>query len=121
MSLRNTFPKEVRLSHSPTIREVFEQGVYQSLGPIGVKYKMVEAESSLFSISVKKKVGIAPCRNRIKRLLREAIRKERLRLNCPYDICFFITSPPKSPLDSSYVLCLVRQFFENLKIGRAHV
>jgi hypothetical protein len=46
--------------------------------------------------------------------LREAIRKERLRLNCAYDICFFITSPPKSPMDSSYVLCLVRQFFKNL-------
>ena len=114
MSIKETYPKTIRLHHSQMIREVFEQGIYQSLGPIGVKYKIIEAECSLFAISVKKKVGSAPCRNRIKRLLKEAIRKERLRLNCAYNICFFITSPPKSPLDSSYVLCLVRQFFKNL-------
>ena len=114
MSIKETYPKTIRLHHCQTIRGVFEQGIYQSLGPIGVKYKIAEAESSRFAVSVKKKVGSAPCRNRIKRLMREAIRKERLRLNCAYDICFFITSPPESPLDSSYVLCLVRQFFKNL-------
>ena len=90
------------------------QGIYQSLGPIGVKYKIAEAECSRFAVSVKKKVGSAPCRNRIKRLLREAIRKERLRLNCPYDICFFITNPPKRNLESAYVLRQVRRLFNNL-------
>ena len=114
MSLRNTFPKEVRLSHSPTIREVFEQGVYQSLGPIGVKYKMVEAETSLFSISVKKKVGHAPCRNQIKRFIREAVRQERSHLKNVYNICFFVANSPKRNLESAYVLRQVRRFFNDL-------
>ena len=112
--MRRTFPKVVRLHHSRTIREVFEKGVFQSLGPIGVKYRIAEAESSRFAVSVKKKVGSAPCRNRIKRLLREAIRQERSLLNCEYDICFFVASPPKHPLNSSYVLRQVRRFFNNL-------
>ena len=114
MSMLRTFPKAVRLHHSRTIREVFEKGVYLSLGPIGVKYKMTEAESSRFAVSVKKKAGSATCRNRIKRLLREAIRQERSLLNYAYDICFFVASPPKHPLDSSYVLRQVRRFFNNL-------
>ena len=114
MSMRRTFPKSVRLHHSRTIRELFENGVYQSLGPISVKYKMAEVELSRFAVSVKKNVGSAPRRNRIKRLLREAIRRERSLLNYAYDICFFITSPPKRPLDSSYVLRQVRRFFNNL-------
>ena len=116
MSIKKTFPKTVRLHHSQTIREVFEQGIYKSLGPINVKYKIVETECSRFAVSVKKKVGSAPCRNRIKRLLREAIRKEKSRLKCEYDIYFFVTTPPKNPLDSSIVLCLVRQFFNNLNM-----
>ena len=112
--MRKTFPKAVRLHHSRTIREVFEKGAYLSLGPIGVKYKIVKAESSRFAGSVKKKAGSATCRNRIKRLLREVIRKERSLLNYAYDICFFVASPPKHPLDSSYVLRQVRRFFNNL-------
>lgn len=114
MSLQNTFPKAVRLHNSRAIREVFEQGAYQSLGPIGVKYKMAEAQSSRFSISVKKKVGNAPCRNQIKRLIREAVRQERAQLNYVFDICFFVTNPPKHKLESAYVLRQVRRLFNNL-------
>ena len=115
--MRKTFPKAVRLHHSQTIREVFEKGVYLSLGPIGDKYKIAEAESSRFAVSVKKKVGSATCRNRIKRLLREAIRQERSLLNYAYDICFIVAGPPNHPLNSSYVLRQVRRFFNNLNEG----
>ena len=114
MSLRSTFPKAVRLHNSRAVREVFEQGVYQSLGPIGVKYKMSAAEPSRFSISVKKKVGNSPCRNKIKRFLREAIRQERAHLNYAFDICFFVSNPPKYKLESAYVMRQVRRFFNDI-------
>ena len=114
MSLRNSFPKAVRLHNSRAVREVFEQGVYQSLGPIGVKYKMAETESSRFSISVKKKVGNAPSRNQIKRFIREAVRQDRAHLNDAFDICFFVTNPLKHKLESAYVLRQVKRFFNNL-------
>ena len=116
MILRNTFPKSARLQNSRAVREVFEQGVYQSLGPIGVKYKMTEAESSRFSISVKKKVGNAPCRNQIKRFIREAVRQERMYLNHAFDICFFVINPPKYKLESAKVRHQVRRLFNDLNL-----
>ena len=114
MIMNQTFPKAVRLNQSQTIREIFAKGVYKSLGEIGVKYKKAEVESSRFSISVRKIVGNAPYRNHIKRLLREAIRKNRSMLNYSYDFCFFLTSPPKNPLDYSYVKKKVKGFFSSL-------
>ena len=114
MIMNQTFPKTVRLNQSRIIREVFENGVYQSLGVIGVKYKKAKVDSSSFSISVKKNVGNAPFRNHIKRLLREAIRQKRSMLNYSYDFCFFVTNLPKNPLDYSYVLKRVKGLFNNL-------
>ena len=114
MIMNQTFPKTVRLNQSRIIRKVFENGVYKSLGVIGVKYKKTKVDSSRFSISVRKNAGNAPCRNHIKRLLREAIRQKRSMLNSSYDFCFFVTSPPKNPLDYSYVLQHVKGLFNSL-------
>ena len=114
MIMNQSFPKTVRLNQSQIIREVFENGVYKSLGVIGVKYKKAKVDSSRFSISVRKNAGNAPYRNSIKRLLREAIRQKRSMLNSSYDFCFFVNSPPKNPLDYSYVLKHVKEFFNSL-------
>ena len=114
MIMNQTFPKTVRLNQSRIIREVFEKGVYKSLGVIGVKYKKAKVDSSRFSISVRKNTGNAPCRNQIKRLLREAIRQKRSMLNSAYDFCFFVNSPPKNPLEFSYVLKHVKGLFNSL-------
>jgi len=114
MIMNQTFPKTVRLKESQIIREVFKNGVYKSYGVIGVKYKKAKIDSSRFSISVRKNAGNAPCRNHIKRLLREAIRQKRSMLNSSYDFCFFVTSPPKNHLDYSYVLKNVKGLFNRL-------
>ena len=71
MNMNQSFPKKVRLNQSLIIREVFANGIYKSLGVIGVKYKKAKVDSSRFLISVRKNVGNAPCRNHIKRLLRK--------------------------------------------------
>ena len=114
MIMNQTFPKTVRLNQSSVIREVFENGVYKSLGVIGVKYKKAKVDSSRFSISVRKNTGNAPFRNHIKRLLREAIRQKRSMLISSYDFCFFVTSPQKNPLDYLYVLKHVKELFNSL-------
>ena len=112
--MNQTFPKTVRLNQSRIIRKVFENGVYKSLGVIGVKYKKAKVDSSRFSISVRKNVGNAPFRNHIKRLLRETIRQKKSMLNNSYDFCFFITNPPKNSLDYSSVLNKIKGFFSSL-------
>ena len=114
MIMNQTFPKTVRLNQSCIIREVFKNGVYKSLGMIGVKYKKAKVDSSRFSISVRKNVGNAPIRNHIKRLLRETIRQKRSMLNNTYDFCFFVTNPPKNPLNYSSVLKKIKGFFLSL-------
>ena len=114
MTMNQTFPKTVRLNQSRIIREVFTNGVYKSLGVIGVKYKKAKVPPSRFSISVRKNVGNAPCRNHIKRLLREVIRQNRSTLNYSYDFCFFVNSPPKNPLDYYYLMKNVKRLFSGL-------
>ena len=114
MIMNQTLPKTLRLNQSRIIREVFANGVYKSLGVIGVKYKKAKVNSSRFSISVRKKVGNAPFRNHVKRLLREAIRQKRSMLNSSYDFCFFVTSPPNNPLNYSYILKNVKGLFSSL-------
>jgi len=112
--MNQSFPKTVRLNQSLIIREVFANGLYKSLGVIGVKYKKAKIDSSRFLISVKKNVGNAPYRNHIKRLLRETIRQKKFMLNSPYYICFFVTRKPKNPLNYSYVLKKIKEFFISL-------
>jgi len=114
MSLKNSFSKKFRLNNEKIIREVFEHGVYKSLGPIGVKFKRSEEQSSRFSISIKKRVGIASFRNKIKRFIREAVRLERSNLNCSFDICFFVTNPLSANTEFKFVKNEVRQFFDYL-------
>ena len=114
MTLQYTFPKSVRIHSSREIGKVFEQGVYQSLGPFGAKFLTTNEAQSRFLIAVKKKVGNAPYRNHVKRLLREAIRQERFGLKLQFDVCFFVTRTPQRPLEFVYVHRQVRRLFKQL-------
>ena len=114
MNLKNSFPKTIRLNHSLIIRGVFEKGRYKSLGPVGVKFSRSEAESSRFLFSINKNVGNSPCRNHIKRLLREAVRIERSKLNCSFEICFFVANSSNKKMGFYFVHDLVRHFFNQL-------
>ena len=96
------------------IREVFISGTYLPLGPLGVRYMMTTRQTSRFLISVKKNVGHAPMRNRIKRLLREGLRSRRSRLTESHDICLFVTRTPKHPLQYDYVAGLIGNLFNEL-------
>ena len=68
------FPASVRMRNRSEIREVFTQGRFRPLGPIGAKYLRTSLPECRFLVTVKKNVGNAPVRNRVKRLLREGLR-----------------------------------------------
>ncbi len=97
------FPKGIRLRSKKEISEVFRRGGYHALGVLHAKTLPTDLQEARFSISVKKAIGNAPRRNRIKRLVREAIRKHRHKLAAPHDICFFLTSRPPAPLSLSVI------------------
>ena len=114
-----SFPKAVRLRRRREIRRVFAEGIFRPLGLVSVKSAPTEHESSRFLISIKRKVGTAPERTRLKRLLREAIRRERHRLTHPHDICFMVTRRPERPVTLDYVHRLIRRYFQELVENRA--
>ena len=109
--LERTFPATVRMRNRREIREVFSSGTYIPMGPLGVRYLLTNRQTSRFLISVKKNVGHAPMRNRIKRLLREGLRSQRILLTNSYDICLFVTRTPKYPLQYNYVAVLIGKLF----------
>ena len=112
--VRFTFPKRFWLRRQTDIQHVYQEGHYQSLGLLSVKYRATEMGYSRFLITVKKRVGPASYRNRLKRLLREAIRLQRPGFEESYDICFFISQPPHYPVRFPYLHQRVQQLFADL-------
>ena len=114
---KRTFPAAVRMRNRREIREVFSSGTYLPLGPLGVRYLATTLQTSRFLISVKKNVGHAPMRNRIKRLLREGLRSRCSLLTESHDICLFVTRTPRHALQYDYVACLIGKLFNELSQG----
>ncbi|MGB1832969.1 MAG: ribonuclease P protein component, partial [bacterium] len=71
------YPKRVRLCGRSEVARIFQHGSYKGLGLISIKYLISSCSESRFLVTVSKRVGNAPLRNRLKRLLREAIRHHR--------------------------------------------
>lgn len=115
------FPKGVRLSRRSEIATIFQRGTYRGLGLVSIKYQRSEAPESRFLIAVRKRVGHAPFRNRLRRWMREAIRHQRHLLARPFDICFMITQKPQRPVDYSYIENSVRQAFRLLNAQTAEL
>lgn len=94
-------PKGFRLRAKRDIAAVFRQGRYHALGVLHAKTIPTDRDETRFQVSIKKAFGNAPKRNRIKRLVREALRKHRRELGESHDICFFLTTRPKDPISLS--------------------
>ena len=89
------FPKSIRLRKQADIDPVFRQGRYHRMGWLQAKTRPNGLDAPRFMISVSRRAGCAPARNRIKRVVREAIRLNRNRLGTPHDICLFVTIQPR--------------------------
>jgi ribonuclease P protein component len=114
MSKPQGFPKSLRLRARKEIDLVFRRGRYHRLGILQAKTMRTERKGSRFMVSVRKAVGNAPQRNRIKRVVREAIRRNAPALSTSHDICLFMTSVPQQPVGLSTVENEIRTLFDRL-------
>lgn len=83
---RETYPKEVRLCKTAEFKRVFDERHIASDGVLLVFALPNELGHSRLGLSVSRKVGNAPVRNRWKRIIREAFRKNQTKFSGNFDI-----------------------------------
>src|SRR5262245_1724734 len=86
----NRLPARCRLRDSAAFTRLLKQGVRGSDGLISLWVLRNGLEYSRFGLIVGRKHGNAVCRNRVRRILREAFRLGRLRMPAGFD---FAASP----------------------------
>jgi ribonuclease P protein component len=86
----SAFPSSHRLSGELRFAAVYDAKIKTSRGPL-VMYSLPNDLGHLrMGISISRRVGTAPRRNRIKRLLREAFRLHRADLSRGYDLVIVV-------------------------------
>jgi ribonuclease P protein component len=80
------FPRSVRLVHQRDFDRVFASKVVLTDDTLVVHVCRNELGWTRLGLSISKRVGCAPVRNRWKRLIREAFRKQKHRLPTGYDL-----------------------------------
>lgn len=93
---RHTFPKRRRVRGRLEFSAVFDARVKHARGPLVVYARATDHAGPRLGLSVGRRVGTAPRRNRIKRLLREAFRLMQHDFPRPYD--WVIVVRPHEPL-----------------------
>jgi ribonuclease P protein component len=93
---RYTWPRRCRLSGRKAFAAVYAAGVKQGRGPLILYSARNEFDYCRWGLSVSRRVGAAVMRNRIKRLLREAIRLLQHDLGGGYDLIIVVR--PHEPM-----------------------
>lgn len=96
---RATFPRSHRLTGRLQFGRVFAGKVRRSRGPLVIYAWPNALEHARIGISMNRRVGSAPLRNRIKRLLREAYRLNRHTLPAGFDLVIVVQRHCPLPLD----------------------
>ena len=87
---RYTFARDKRIGGREEFAAVFDAKVRQSRGPLTAYAIPTEKPSPRLGLSVSRRVGTAPRRNRIKRMLREAFRLMQHDFPRAYDIVIVV-------------------------------
>ncbi len=82
----NLFPREVRLVRRGEFDAVYRAGKRRSSFHFTVFFRANDLPQSRFGFSIKKALGSAVVRNRIRRRLREIVRCHRLEMPAGWDI-----------------------------------
>jgi ribonuclease P protein component len=82
----NLFPREARLVRRGEFDAVYRAGKRRSSSHFTVFFRANELPQSRFGFSIKKALGRAVVRNRIRRRLREIVRCHRLEIPAGWDI-----------------------------------
>ena len=96
MAKPHGLPKSALLRTEKEISAVFSKGQYHALGLMQAKTLPSSSGMTRFMVSVGRRIGHAPRRNQIRRLVKEVMRRHRQRLEVPHDICFFLTRSPEA-------------------------
>ena len=95
-SVSLAFPRSHRLSGKLLFSAVYDAKVKFSRGPLLMFSLPNELGHLRMGISISRRVGIAPKRNRIKRLLRESFRLNHVALGRGYDLVIVVR--PHAPM-----------------------
>jgi ribonuclease P protein component len=119
MQKRFTFGKPSRLHHQQSFRRVLRHGRRAARRQVVVYVDANGLSWSRLGLRVSRRVGNAVCRNRVKRLIREAFRVRRDRLPVGVDIVCLI----RSPVDHSYAqwLKLLPELVHDAADGRGPI
>ncbi len=91
---RHTFPRTHRLSGKLAFAAVYDARTKQARGPLAVFSRPNDLGHPRLGLSVSRRVGNAPRRVRIKRLLREAFRGHQHDLPVGYDLVIVVRPHP---------------------------
>ena len=106
-----TFPREARLVRKAEFDAVYRTGKRRSSSHFTVFFRANEQPQSRFGFSIKKTLGGAVVRNRIRRRLREMVRCHRLEIPAGWDIVIH----PKSTVAKAPFAALTADLLRLLK------
>ena len=106
-----TFPREARLVRKTDFDAVYRAGKRRSSSHFTVFFRANELPQSRFGFSIKKALGGAVVRNRIRRRLREVVRCHRLEIPAGWDIVIH----PKSSVARAPFAALTADLLRLLK------
>lgn len=91
-----TFSRNQRIKSQLDFARLTRRGLRLTRGPLIFNASRSEKKSSRIGIRISRRCGVAPVRNRIKRLLREAYRL--MQHDWPFSVDLIVTVKPHEPL-----------------------